>query len=144
MEGCNAQGFRISGDEFILLFHQDSFESFKLATASFEKCSVSFSEDASDEKTFTVNVSFGIAFNDDVSDFQQLRDQAELACKIAKKLDGRNYIEWTPELERNKLEDIRRNCYNCGIIIRCDVPADKKEAMKIKLCPICGNSLTDE
>jgi hypothetical protein len=73
-----------------------------------------------------------------------LRDRAEVACKKAKNEGGGKYIEWIPELERNILEPIRRNCYDCNIIIKCDVPADKKEVMKIKLCPICGTALSEE
>jgi GGDEF domain-containing protein len=63
VEDCKAQAFRISGDEFVILLNQSSLEQFKLKTVSFEKCTVSFSDGQSNEKSFTVSVSFGIALS---------------------------------------------------------------------------------
>lgn len=144
VENFQARAFRISGDEFVLLFHQNSLSEFKSRTTLFEECPVSFFDsESAEEKTFTVKVSFGIALNDADCDFQTLRGRAELACKKAKTLLNQRFFEWTPELERNKTNDFRVTCPNCETIISCDVPQSKGE-IKTLHCPICDNYVAIE
>lgn len=138
VENCGAQAFHPSGDEFIVLLRRDSVASLKSAMASFDECAVSFFDAAAGEKNFTVAVSFGITFNDDESDFQKLHSRAEMACKKAKTLGGGKYVEWNEEIERNRLETLRRNCRHCQTIIKADVPADILSAVRIQICPICA------
>lgn len=143
IEKCQAQAFHPSGDEFIMLLRRDLVENFKAAAASFKECAVSFFDGVEGEKNFNVSVSFGIAFNDDASDFQKLHSRAETACKKAKISGGGTCLEWTEEMERNRLEPLRRNCRRCQTVIKVDVPASKKSEMKIKICPICTKSFND-
>lgn len=143
VEKCQAQAFHPSGDEFILLLRRDSVERFKAAAASFQVCAVSFFDDVEGEKNFNVSVSFGIAFNDDASDFQKLHSRAETGCKKAKISGGGTCLEWTEEMERSRLEPLRRSCRNCQTVIKVDVPASKKSEMKIKVCPICTKPFDD-
>ncbi len=85
IEKFQSGGFRVSGDEFVLLFRQSYLDEFKKTTALFENCTISFFDsNKEEEKTFSVKVSFGIALNDADCDFQILRNRAELACKKLK------------------------------------------------------------
>lgn len=143
IEKCQAQAFHPSGDEFIMLLRRDSVENFKSAAASFKECAVSFFDGVEGEKNFNVSVSFGIAFNDDASDFQKLHSRAETACKKAKISGGGTCLEWTEEMERSRLEQLRRNCRRCQTVIKVDVPASKKSEMKMNVCPICTKPLDD-
>lgn len=140
VENCQAKVFHPSGDEFIVLLRRDSVEKLKSAMACFKDCAVSFFDAAEGEKNFTVSVSFGIAFNDEESDFQKLHSRAETACKKAKTLGGGRYVEWSEEIERNRLEPLRRNCPRCQTIIKADVPVAIISDMKIQICPICTTS----
>lgn len=138
VEDCRAQAFHPSGDEFIVLLRRDSVEKLRLAMPAFKDCPVAFFDADQGEKKFTVSVSFGIAFNDDVSDFQRLHSRAEMACKKAKTSGGGKYLEWSEELERNRLEPLRRNCPHCRTVIKADVPVAKISDMKIQICPVCA------
>lgn len=138
IEKFQSQGFRISGDEFILLFNQSFLNEFKENTALFEKCAVSFFDsDTVEEKTFTVKVSFGIALSDSDCDFQTLRGRAELACKKAKTLSEQRFFEWTPEIERFRTRDFRVTCPNCETVTRCDILAQRTEKITKLRCPVC-------
>lgn len=143
VENFQAQAFHPSGDEFIVLLRRDSVEKLKSATASFKDCAVKFFDADRGEKNFAVSVSFGIAFNDEIADFQELHSRAETACKKAKTLGGGKYLEWSEELERNRLEPLRRNCPHCRTIIKADVPVAVTAEMKIQICPICKTSLDE-
>lgn len=140
VENFQSEGFRISGDEFILLFNQGFLDEFKKNTTLFEKCAVSFFDsDTAEEKIFTVKVSFGIALSDADCDFQTLRGRAELACKKAKTLSDQRFFEWTSEIERHKTNDFRVTCPNCETITRCDVLAKREEKITKLRCPVCDN-----
>jgi diguanylate cyclase (GGDEF)-like protein len=144
VESCGAQAFHISGDEFVLLLNQNSLEQLKLKTDSFKNCAVSFLDSSSEQEIqFIVKVSFGIALNDNVSDFRTLRSRAELACKKAKTLGGGKFFEWTEELERSRMEELRETCHKCGTITECNVPTDKKEIKSILRCPNCQISFAE-
>jgi diguanylate cyclase (GGDEF)-like protein len=134
----NTKGFHISGDEFVLLTKESALNDFKKSTVMFEKWDITLNE-----KVFSTRLSFGIAINDNKSDFQRLQDRAELACKYAKNQKDQRYAEWTSDLERQPLTDLRKSCRNCDITIRCDIPVAKKESMRINVCPICIQPLTD-
>ncbi len=141
VENFQSEAFRISGDEFILLFNRNYLNQFKSQTTSFEKCAVSFVEPKTDkEKIFTVRVSFGIAFYNAGDDFQVLRNRAEMACKKAKTSTEQRFFVWTAELERSQTKEFRETCQKCETIIRCDVPDGKKEITKILRCPVCEHS----
>lgn len=142
VEKFKAQAFHPSGDEFIVLLRQDSAEKLKTATGLFKDCAVSLIDADAGEKNFTVSVSFGIAYNDNVTDFQKLHSRAEVACKKAKTLGSGKYVEWSEELERNRFEPLRRNCPHCQTIIKADVPVGIISEIKIQICPICATSLT--
>lgn len=126
-----------------MLLQHDSVENFKLAVSSFRECAVSFFDGVEGEKNFNVSVSFGIAFNNDASDFQKLHSRAETACKKAKISGGGTCLKWTEEMERSRLEPLRRNCRRCQAVIKADVPASKKSEMKINICPICTKPFDD-
>jgi len=140
IEKFQSEAFRVSGDEFILLFNQAQLNQFKLQTASFEKCEVSFFDsDTAEEKKFTVKVSFGIVLYEADCDFRKLRNRAEMACKKAKTLTDQRFCDWTEELERNQMRELRETCPSCETIIRCDVPNNIAEP-KISHCSICQHS----
>lgn len=141
VENFQSEAFRISGDEFVLLFNQNFLNEFKSQTKSFGNCTISFFDTSTEEeKTFTVKVSFGIVLNDADCDFQTLRNRAEMACKKAKTLTDQRFYDWTEELERNQMIEFRDTCPKCETIISCDVPKNRKEITKILRCPICENS----
>lgn len=142
VEEFKARAFHPSGDEFIVLLRQDSAEKLKTAAGLFKDCAISLIDADAGEKNFTVSVSFGIAYNDNVSDFQKLHSRAEVACKKAKTLGGGKYVEWNEELERNRFEQMRRNCPHCQTIIKADVPVAIISEIKIQICPICAMPLT--
>lgn len=144
IEKFQSQGFRISGDEFVLLFNDLFLNEFKKYSSLFQNYTIPFFDSNSEEKTFSVKVSFGIALNDTDCDFQTLRDRAELACKKAKTLSDQRYFEWTSEIERYKTRSFRVTCPNCETITNCDVLEQREEKILSLRCPICGKYVSLE
>lgn len=132
VENCQAQAFRQSGDEFIILLHKDSLNDFRKSVQFFESCFVS-----GIECEFSVSVSFGYFVKIDECDFETLRARAETACKKAKKQDKEICVEWTEEIEENLVGDFRKNCPKCKSVTSCYIPQNSG-INKIRFCAACG------
>lgn len=131
---CEAQVFRPSGDEFVILLQSRFLKKFKSAAKSFSACSVHF-----EEKKFLVGVSFGFAFGDEDFDFETIKRRAEIACKQAKAKGDGICLEWTAEMERTALESLRDTCVKCGTINACEVPSNLR-MNNLQVCAVCGTS----
>lgn len=137
VEKCEAQAFRQSGDEFIILLPDKFLNEFKDIVNLFKSCDV-----PGEKGNFQVSVGFGYAIKqDDELDFEKLRARAETACKYAKKQGDGICIEWTEEIEQNALESLRKNCTNCGAVTSCYVP-QKMNLTSIQFCAVCGTKLS--
>lgn len=137
---CQAQAFRQSGDEFVILLQSKFLDRFRAAAKSFTSCQVLF-----DEKSFSVGVSFGYAVSDETLGFEMIKARAEIACKKAKIEGSGSCFEWTEEIEQTAFESLRDNCPNCGTINTCDVPREmiiKMDLKKLRSCAVCGTSLS--
>jgi diguanylate cyclase (GGDEF)-like protein len=135
VKGLEAQAFRQSGDEFVILFHQKHLENFINATASFESCPIEFGE-----KSFIAPVSFGYAISDGQNDFETVKSRAEVACKIAKSQGDGTCVGWTPKMEHDSFESLRDNCPDCLSVTSCEVPASLN-INKVQFCGACGKFL---
>jgi diguanylate cyclase (GGDEF)-like protein len=136
VENYNAQAFRQSGDEFVILLQDKFLDNFRETANSFKACLVQGSE-----KSFSVGISFGYAVSDGELGFETMRTRAETACKEAKKQGDGICAEWTEEIERTAIQSFRKNCADCGAVTSCYVP----QAMKlnsIQFCAVCGKKIS--
>ncbi len=133
---CEAQAFRQSGDEFVILLQSRFLKKFKSAAKTFSSCNVQF-----EGNTFSVGVSFGFASGNESSEFETVKSNAEMACKKAKAKGDGVCLEWTDEMEQTALESLRETCANCGTINACEVPKTMN-LVKLMICSACGNKLT--
>jgi diguanylate cyclase (GGDEF)-like protein len=134
------QAFHISGDEFLLLFTSDILMDFKNKCDNFKSCEVLFTEEDK-SKSFKVGVSFGIAINDENSDFQEIKSRAEVACKKAKTLGNGKFFEWNSDMEQNKLKEVRGGCFDCNVTIDMSFPLLNKSKINLS-CPFCQKKIT--
>jgi len=132
VKDCQAQAFRPSGDEFVILLHSKFLDTFKAATKSFAACQVQF-----DEKSFSVGVSFGYAVSDGNLEFEKVMSRAEAACKKAKMEGSGTCLEWTEEIEQTVFKGLRETCPDCGTINDCDVPQEMN-LRELNSCAACG------
>lgn len=131
VEKLEAQAFRQSGDEFVILLQSRLLEDFQRSTSYFASCPVQIAE-----QSFNVKISFGYVISDGTLEFETLLSKAEIACKQAKPLGGGVCLKWTEETERNVFEKIRRTCRKCGTIVNCEVPLEVN-LKTFHSCPIC-------
>jgi diguanylate cyclase (GGDEF)-like protein len=138
VRGCQAQAFRRSGDEFVILLSRRSLESFESIARSFAACEFRFN----DEVRRTA-MSFGYAVSQGEVSFADLLSKAEIACQVAKSLGDGVCLEWSEEVERATVDNLRDRCANCGADIRCNVPRrEAQPSRKLKRCPFCEEPLT--
>ena len=140
VKGCQAKAFRRSGDEFVILLSSRELEKFKTITASFSSCSFEVSGE-----TRKTAMSFGYAISRGAFSFEDLLSRAETACQVAKGLGDGVWVEWTEEIEREAVDNLRDRCRNCNTTIICKVPrqAAPKDG-KMLYCPCCGKSLVND
>jgi diguanylate cyclase (GGDEF)-like protein len=140
VKGCQAQAFRRSGDEFVILLSSRELEKFKSIAATFSSCSFEFNGE-----TRKTAMSFGYAISVGAISFDDLLSKAETACQVAKGLGDGVLIEWTEEIERGAVDNLRDRCRNCNATITCKVPrqAAPKDG-KMLCCPCCGQSLVND
>ncbi len=126
------KAFRVSGDEFVILIKRSSLASFRSKTTSFKSVKFRY-----EEKDLETKMSFGFVVSDGKTDFAELMKRAETACLSAKnKGDGTN-VEWSPEVERNALVELRRKCPSCFSVNKCSVPKDQSQK-GLTSCAFCG------
>ena len=135
IEKLNAQAFRQSGDEFVMLLLQAQLEEFMSETSSFAE--ISFIHRKESLKTA---MSFGYSINDGKTSFSDLLERAEMACQYAKEQGDGFCIGWSEEIQRNQLVNFRERCQTCGAKIICNVPKQNAPE-RMKLCPCCGGTL---
>lgn len=136
VDTCGAKAFRQSGDEFVILFPTKHINRFKKFAKDFAEISFILNE-----TPIKTAMSFGFALIDEKSDFELLLQRAEAACQQAKiKGDGK-VVEWTEDVEKTSLINLRARCNKCGTKISCNVPKDKNPN-KLIICAFCGEDLT--
>lgn len=136
---CQAQAFRRSGDEFVILLSSHSIEKFKARVSSFASCSFQF-----EGKAIKTAMSFGYAIRRGESSFADLLAKAETACQVAKSQGDGECVEWSEDIERQAIDSLRDRCTNCGAKITCNVPRQSfPKSRKLLCCPCCGKSLAD-
>jgi diguanylate cyclase (GGDEF)-like protein len=140
VKGCQAKGFRPSGDEFVLLLSNHSLAKFKSLVASFASCSFEFNGE-----TRTTAMSFGYVLAAGNYTFDDLLSRAETACLVAKSQGDGACVEWSVEIEREVVDNLRDRCSHCNATITCKVSrqAAPKDG-KMLCCPCCGKSLISD
>jgi diguanylate cyclase (GGDEF)-like protein len=136
VDDWGAKAFRQSGDEFVILFPTENIELIKRLAENFAELNFVINQ-----QPIKTAMSFGLVLIDDESDFDTLLLRAETACQQAKIKGDGEIIEWTEEIEKSALVNLRANCNKCGTKISCNVPKDKKP-IKLTICAFCGESLT--
>lgn len=92
------------------------------------------------EQPIKTAMSFGLILIDDKSDFDTLLERAETACQQAKIKGDGQVVEWTEEVEKAALINLRASCNKCGTKINCNVPKNKNPG-KLTICPFCSEPL---
>ena len=137
VEGCEAQAFRRSGDEFVILLSSLTLEQFKNRISAFASCSFQF-----EGQTRKTAISFGYSVSRGEVGFADLLAKAETACGVAKSQGDGFCVEWSEELERQTTEPLRDRCTKCDATITCNVPPKSMPPdRKLRCCPCCGESL---
>lgn len=136
VDDCGAKAYRQSGDEFVILFPAEKIKRFKKLAANFAEIIFILNE-----QTIKTAMSFGLVLINDESGFDTLLLRAETACQQAKIKGDGEVVEWTEEVEKAALVNLRANCNKCSTKINCNVPKDKKP-IKLTICAFCGESLT--
>lgn len=131
----DAKAFRQSGDEFVILLPTEKIEQFKNSAKNFTEISFVF-----ENQTIKTAMSFGLAFIDEKADFETLLQRAETACQQAKIMGDGQIVEWTEEIEKTSLVNLRARCGKCGTKISCNIPKDKNPK-KLSFCAFCGEPL---
>jgi diguanylate cyclase (GGDEF)-like protein len=135
MEDLEAEAYRQSGDEFVILLRQEFIERFLSSTSSFGN--INFSHKDKELKTA---MSFGYARSDGKTSFRDLLERAEVACQHAKVQGDGACVEWTENIKLNPLVRIAESCKKCGAKITCNISRQNAPA-KLICCPCCGESL---
>lgn len=132
--GCQGEGYRRSGDEFVVLLQRQSLENFQKTAQSFAHCAFHVNGQA-----HSVSMSFGYAVADGSADWYELVKRAEDACQVAKNTGDGHYIEWTAELQKNIPASRRFRC-SCGVRFSCELKADALPPLVA--CPCCRKEHT--
>ena len=132
IEELGAKAFRQSGDEFVILLKQESLKDFQTKVSIFE--SIPFSHKG---KSLETKMSFGFVISDGKTDFSDLMERAETACRIAKNQGNGVCIKWDETVEQDSFKEFRHNCRQCGSINKCNVPKRRKPE-KLEFCSFCG------
>lgn len=136
VDSCRAKAFRQSGDEFVILFPAQNINKFKKLAKNFAEISFVFNE-----QPIKTAMSFGLVIIDEKSDFESLLQRAETACQQAKIKGDGSVVEWTEEVEKAALINLRARCNKCGTKISCNVPKDRNPN-KLTICAFCSEPLT--
>lgn len=136
VEILSGKAFRQSGDEFVILLPTEKIEQFKELAGNFTNISFVF-----ENQSIKTAMSFGLAFIDEKTDFETLLQRAETACQQAKIKGDGQVIEWTEEIEKSALINLRARCGKCGTKISCNIPKNRNPK-KLIACAFCGESLT--
>jgi len=137
VQGCNAQAFRRSGDEFVILLSANRLEDFKSHLKSFAPCPFNF-----EGIIHLTAMSFGYALTEGEIDFGVMLARAETACQSAKAEGDGICVAWSRELEQDVLIHLRDRCPSCSAQIKINVPqATAPKDNKLLSCPCCGNKL---
>lgn len=130
-----AEGFRVGGDEFIILLHDNFLEEFRETVRTFRECQV-----RTGETDFSVGVSFGYSVKIGEIDFETIRARAEMACNHAKTLGAGICVEWTEAITKTALQSLRIHCSECLAVTSCYVP-EKMGLTSVQFCAACGTRL---
>ena len=133
VEKCQAQAFRRSGDEFVILLSLQGLEDFKKLAFQFKECSFEY-----EDQPLKTAMSFGYAVGSDEDDFLTLQKKADAACQQAKAKGDGICEAWTSELDEGITDAGRRQCVKCKATIDYSVPKSNW-AGKLISCPCCGN-----
>jgi diguanylate cyclase (GGDEF)-like protein len=139
VEECQAQAFRRSGDEFVILLSNRLLEKFKARIVAFAPCSFQFEGEL--RKT---GMSFGYAISKGEAGFDDLLARAETACQVAKSQANNDgvCVEWSKEIEQQVRDSLRDRCGDCGAWFTCSMPQQVvPQNRKLLRCPCCGESL---
>lgn len=135
VEQCQAQAFRQSGDEFVILLKQQFLEQFQKLSAEFGDCKFEF-----EEQQIKTAMSFGYAARETETDFEILLARAEIACQEAKRAGDGVSVEWTVNLESSAFVNRRGRCPQCQTEINCNIPG-QNQLLDLKVCPVCESPL---
>jgi len=132
IENLRGKGYRLSGDEFIILLDQDSVGGFLSASTSLANVIFSY-----DEKELKTSMSLGYVVSDGKSSLSELQERAEVACQHAKLQGEGTCIEWSGAIESNPLVRRTARCEKCGARISCNIPK-LSAPQNLICCPSCG------
>ena len=127
-----ANGFRQSGDEFVILLKHDKITEFMKLVGKF--ASIDF---VHQETEMSTKMSFGLAVSDEETDFPGLLKRAETACLAAKAQGNGKCVEWTNEIQIAAHVSKRKVCKICRAVNSCSVPPDKA-GDELLCCSCCG------
>jgi diguanylate cyclase (GGDEF)-like protein len=134
IEELEAQAFRQSGDEFVILLKQGAMARFISAAASLGSIKFSHYEDE-----LATAMSLGYVHTDGKISFRDLLTRAETACQYAKAQGDGACIEWVEDMERNPLLRIAGRCLDCAARISCNV-LKQNAPSTLTCCPCCGGT----
>jgi diguanylate cyclase (GGDEF)-like protein len=137
IEELGAKAFRQSGDEFVILLKQELLEAFQNKVSIFE--SIAFSHKG---KSLEAKMSFGFVVSDGKTDFSDLMERAETACRIAKNQGNGVCIRWDETVEQYSYKEFRFNCRHCGSLNKCNVPKRHKPET-LAFCSFCGKNFNN-
>jgi diguanylate cyclase (GGDEF)-like protein len=126
----DGQGYRESGDEFVVLVPVDRFEEFDRAASDLLQ---SIDVQIDDKKT-TVSVSTGYSMPDPTADFPTRKQRADAACEAAKREGSTRPKKWTAEVEQYEGYKHRYRCHDCGSRIEVTMLSKARPS----ICPLCA------
>ena len=135
---CEAQAFRRSGNEFVIVLRETALPLFESKVPSFSSCAFPI-----EDITRNTAMSFGYAVSDNKASFEELLARAETACQVAKSKGDGVCIQWTDQIERRAMKSVRGRCTKCeaSIIFYASaevLPANRKPVC----CPCCASSFS--
>lgn len=123
--------FHVGGDEFVLVFPEDSLGQFQGAMRQGHVVQVMYQT-----HEFPVVLNAGVALPEPTPVFKDLRDRAELACRVAKARASKEAVVWRSDETPLLMVDRRWRCATCNASV--SVLAVVGEALPSPLaCPIC-------
>lgn len=129
VRGFQAEAYRRSGDEFVVLLRREMLASFEAVARNFGHCAFWF-----DGKPLSVSMSFGFAVSDGKTGWLELVKRAETACLRAKQEGDGVSVAWTEQIEKEALVNLRFRCA-CGVKFSLDAPPAALSPSII--CPCC-------
>lgn len=132
LEPFEAEAFRQSGDEFVVICHKEQLSSIRSALSGTFALNVLYHGRSKIE----IRMSFGwtTARNDTP---QLWLSRAEEACRIAKQRGAGVFLEWESDYSAIP-EEIRSRCNSCGASFRLSVSVNHPVDKGCLWCPQCG------